>query len=187
MCLTSMQTSRTCVRLRLGRGPRMTASRRHVPPPPPSSFPVLTPIDVPDIPAIACPWSWMVYRGARFVVWQKADRTARSKSSETRGDRSGAWHRATKARKTVDTTSKWKTFEILGDGTLRSIFRDTVASLDLPATMLSRLDQSFNCNQLWQEWCANIPDIDQFSGRLRAASFEVIYPALCSDSYTDSP
>ena len=139
-------------------------------PPPPRIFLCSPPIDVPDIPVMACPWTWMVYRGARLVVWQKA---SRSKSSETRG---GARQQAHKARKTVDKASRWKTFEMLGDGTLRNIFRDTFARLDLPAPMLSRLDQSFNCNQLWQEWCANIPDLDQFSGRLRADSFEVTCP-----------
>jgi len=147
----------------------------------PPTLPPLIPVDIPDIPAMACPWGWRAYRGDRLVNWKKKDSTSTSnKTLETRGARFAPQRMIDKERKTVDTTSEWKTLEKLGDGTLRNIFRDTVAKLSLPATILSRLDQSFNCNQLWQEWCADIPDIDEFSGSLRADSFEVTCPPLRS-------
>ena len=107
---------------------------------------------IPDIPVLACPWSWAVYRGARS--FQKG----------TDGQHTG----------------RFKLLEGVGDRRLSHTIFGMFQSLGLPPTLAAHLHERFNTNALWRLWCPPIPDILEFSkdrpetSRLKANAYEVI-------------
>lgn len=116
-------------------------------------------VAVPEIPLLACPWSWAVYRGAR--------------SFEKGAD---GQH-----------TGKFKLLEGVGDRSLSNTIFTMFYELGLPPTLAARLHEKFNTNALWGFWSLPIPDISEFAknkpqmSKDKANAFEVMCPPSLLD------